>query len=282
MTDKCDGADYTQMLMEQVDKVAVIRMNRPQYRNAQSRILREELDDAFARCEHDDSVSVVVLTGVGDHFSAGHDLGTPDELRDRELRGYPTDARGRLRRFHELNVANTMRWRDFRKPTIAAVHGYTIFAGWLLASAMDVIVAADDTKFLPEFVQYFSMPWDVSSRKTKEILFQGRFVSAEEAREIGFVNQVVPRAELEDRVMELARRFAETDLLRLELTKEAINAAEDARGFRSNIEMSFLRWYMLSEAERAQLGEDGMTSDTTGRPRRPRVQRAFDRLKGRR
>ncbi|WP_214401278.1 enoyl-CoA hydratase-related protein [Pseudonocardia lacus] len=282
MTDRSGTADYTQIVLERVDKVAIIRMNRPQYRNAQSRILREELDDAFARCQDDDSVSVVVFTGVGDHFSAGHDLGTPEELRDRELRGFPTDARGRLRRMHEFNVANTMRWRDFRKPTIAAVHGYTIFAGWLVASAMDVIVAADDTTFLPEFVQYFSMPWDVNTRKVKEILFEGRFVSAQEAHEIGFVNRVVPRAELEDHVLELAHRFAETDLLRLEMTKEAINAVDDVRGFRSSIETSFLRWSMLSEAERAQVGEDGMTSDATGRPRRPRAQRAFDRLKGRR
>jgi enoyl-CoA hydratase len=282
MTDESATAGYTQIALERADKVAIIRMNRPQYRNAQSRILREELDDAFARCADDDSVSVVVFTGVGDHFSAGHDLGTPEELRDRELRGYPTEARGRLRRSHEFNVANTMRWRDFRKPTIAAVHGYTIFAGWLVASAMDVIVAADDTMFLPEFVQYFSMPWDVNTRKVKEILFEGRFVSAHEAHEIGFVNQVVPRAELEDRVLEMAHRFAETDLLRLELTKEAINAVEDTRGFRSSIEMSFLRWHMLSEAERAQVGEDGMTSDSTGRRRRPRAQRAFDRLKGKR
>ncbi|MCO1659708.1 enoyl-CoA hydratase-related protein [Pseudonocardia humida] len=282
MTDRSGAADYTQIVLEQVDKVAIIRMNRPQYRNAQSRILREELDHAFARCEADDSVSVVVFTGVGDHFSAGHDLGTPEELRDREVRGFPTDARGRLWRMHEFNVANTMRWRDFRKPTIAAVHGYTIFAGWLVASAMDVIVAADDTEFLPEFVQYFSMPWDVNTRKVKEILFEGRFVSAQEAHEIGFVNRVVPRAELEEHVLELAHRFAETDLLRLEVTKEAINAVDDVRGFRSSIETSFLRWSMLSEAERAQVGEGGMTSDASGRPRRPRAQRAFDRLKGKR
>jgi len=56
------------------------------------------------------------------------------------------------------------------------VHGYCIFGGWMLASAMDVIFAAEDAQFLPGFVEYFSTPWDMGPRRTKEILFEHRFV----------------------------------------------------------------------------------------------------------
>lgn len=284
MPDDLTNVTYQQLVLERHDRVAIIRMNRPRYRNAQSRILREELDDAFDRCRDDDSVHVVVLAGAGEHFSGGHDLGTPEEKRDQELRPYVDDFRGRYHRTYEFNVENTLRWRDFPKPTIAAVHGYCIFAGWMLAAAMDVVIAADDTKFLPELVQYFSMPYDVGARKTKEILFEGRFVEAEEARELGFVNRVVPRAELEAYVLDLAQRFADNDLYRLEMTKRAVNAATDAQGYRQAIEAGYMYWKLSSESERAAAGNAGTTVASDGhegRPRRPRAQRAFDNLRKR-
>ncbi|MCA9855372.1 MAG: enoyl-CoA hydratase/isomerase family protein, partial [Dehalococcoidia bacterium] len=74
--------DYTQIRYEMDGKVARLVLNRPQYRNAQSRVLLEELDDAFLRAGDDDEVNVIVLMGAGDNFSAGHDLGTPEELAD--------------------------------------------------------------------------------------------------------------------------------------------------------------------------------------------------------
>ena len=85
-----------------------------------------------------------------------------------------------------------IRWRDLPKPTIAEVHGYCIFGGWLIASAMDIIIASEDALFLPSLLQYFSVPWDIGVRKAKEILFQTRFVTAREACELGFVNSLFP------------------------------------------------------------------------------------------
>ena len=64
----------------------------------------------------------------------------------------------------------------------------------MFAAAMDLVVASDDAMFLPSLLQYFSIPWDVGVRKAKEILYQSRFVKAEEAEKLGFVNMVVPRA----------------------------------------------------------------------------------------
>ncbi len=177
---------YRQIRYEQEGRVARLVLNRPKYRNAQSRILIEELDDAYARAGKDESVGAIVLMGEGDHFSAGHDLGTPDELADREERPIGEGLRSRYRRSWDMNIDPTLRWRNIPKPTIAAVHGYCIFAGWIIASASDVVFAAEDAMFLPTNFQYFSVPWDLHVRKAKEILFESRFIDAHEAEELGF------------------------------------------------------------------------------------------------
>ena len=152
------------------DRVALVTFNRPEYRNAQSRVMLEGLDEAFELAVGDHDVRVIVLAGEGPHWSSGHDLGTPPEMADREARPWEGGLLGEWHRSYELNVANSLRWRETPKPTIAAVQGYCIYGGWIVASAMDLIVAADDAKFLPGHVQYFSVPWDLGVRKTKEIL----------------------------------------------------------------------------------------------------------------
>ena len=165
--------------------VAMVTLARPAYRNAQSRRLLEDLDAAFAAAVDDPDVRVILLEGEGEHFSSGHDLGTPDELADREARPYPSGVLGEQRRSWGLNVELTLRWRDLAKPTIAAVHGYCIYGGWMIASAMDLIVAADDAKFLPAHFQSFSVPWDLGVRRTKELLWLAEFVSGPHGRRAG-------------------------------------------------------------------------------------------------
>ena len=137
---------------------------------------------------------VVILAGEGEHFSSGHDLGTPEELADRKARPWPPGPRGDFQRSWSLYVESSLRWRDLPKPTIAQVQGYCIFGGYLIASVMDLIVAADDARFLPAHLQLFTAPWDLGVRKAKEILFENRFIDAEEALEIGLVNRVVTGA----------------------------------------------------------------------------------------
>jgi len=100
---------------------------------------------------------------------------------------------------------------------------------------MDLIVAADDARFLPALLQYFSIPWDMPPRKAKEILFQSRFLDAGEACRLGFVNMVVPRAELEAETTALANRIAESDRFTLRMVKWAVNSAQDAMGFSTAI-----------------------------------------------
>ena len=105
----------------------------------------------------------------------------------------------------------------------------------MFAAAMDLIVASDDAKFLPSLLQYFSVPWDIPPRMAKEILFQSRFIDAEEAHRLGFVNMVVPRAQLESETIALANRIAESDRFTLRMVKWAVNSAQDAMGYSTAI-----------------------------------------------
>src|SRR5690242_5382373 len=130
---------YTQLRYEKLDRVARVTLNRPRYRNAQSTVLLKELDRAFEQGMADDEVRVIVLAGAGEHFSAGHDLGTPEE-KENPASFYNTKGlRNRHIRSWELFLENTLRWRDLPKPTIAQVQGYCIFGGYMFASAMDLI-----------------------------------------------------------------------------------------------------------------------------------------------
>ena len=264
--------DYTQIRYEMDGKVARLVLNRPQYRNAQSRVLLEELDDAFLRAGDDDEVNVIVLMGAGDNFSAGHDLGTPEELADKEARPYQDGLRGRYKRSWELNVAKTLRWRNVPKPTIAAVQGYCIFGGWIISSACDVVFAASDAKFLPTNFQYFSVPWDIHPRKAKAILFESRFIDAEEAEELGYVDRIFAPEKLDEETMAYAHRVAENDPFQLRMIKMAVNQVQDTQGFGAHIQAAHSN-YMLSSSGEADPGY--ALKKPEGR-RRPMVQRAME------
>jgi enoyl-CoA hydratase len=233
-------ADYRQIIYRKEPPIAWVRMNRARCRNAQSLVLLEEMDDAFADGVKDDAIKVLIMAAEGDHFSSGHDLGTPEQKEDLKRRGYLETSKTlaytiNWRYFLEMGL----RWRDLPKPTMAAVQGFCVSGGWMLASQMDIIVAAEDALFLPAFSQYFSAPWEMGARKAKEILFQSRFVDAHEALELGMVNRVVPRPELESATAELAGRIAESDPFALRMTKLSINQMEDAMGLRLALEAAF-------------------------------------------
>ena len=266
---------YSQVLFEKVDRVGRITLNRPRYRNAQSTLLLKELDKAFGEAAADDDVKVIILAGAGDHFSAGHDIGTPDERSD--TRSY-LNTKGYGKRHigsWDLFLDNTLRWRDLPKPTIAQVQGYCIFGGYMFASAMDLIVAADNAMFLPSLTQYFSAPWDMSVRKAKEILFQSRFITPEEALRTELVNMVVPLADLERETMALAARIAETDTFTLRMLKFAINNAQDEMGFRTAVRNAHSHHYLtrVQDYARAERG------DAAPIKRLPGVEQALKKLR---
>lgn len=254
---------YTTLLQAQTGAVRTITTNRPDVLNAQSRLLLEELDDAFNRAVDDDSVRVIILAGAGKHFSAGHDLGSPQEMEDQKKTALEPGFKGEYRRIYDRFYENTMRWRDLPKPTIAQVQGYCIMGGMMIASACDLIVASDDALFADRavrwggaHVQYFSMPWELGPRKAKEFLFTGDFFTAQQAAATGFVNRVVPRAKLEEETMQLAQQIAERDPFALKFAKASVNETMDAQGFRAAMEGAFKN-YMMTIPHRMELGTYG-------------------------
>jgi enoyl-CoA hydratase len=254
---------YSTLLQAQDGAVRTITTNRPEVLNAQSRILLEELDDAFLRAVDDSSVKVIILAGAGKHFSAGHDLGSPEEMEDQKKTPLEPGFKGEYRRLWERFFENTMRWRDLPKPTIAQVQGYCIMGGMMIASACDIIIASEDAQFADRavkwggsHVQYFSMPWELGPRKTKEYLFTGDFIGAREAERLGLVNRVVPREKLEAETMAFAQRVAERDPYALKLAKASVNETQDAQGWKQAMENAFKN-YMLTIPHRIEMGTYG-------------------------
>lgn len=245
------------------DGVARITLNRPGTGNAQNVKLLYELDEAFNRAARDTSVRCIILCGAGKHFSTGHDLKdlTHDSVgRDHALTSQWGDVQtdtieGWLGWEHELYVDMCRRWRSIPKPMIAQVQGACIAGGLMLAWICDIIIASEDAVFQDPVVnigvlgvEYFAHVWEMGARKAKELLFTTDSWSAEEARQMGMVNHVIPNDQLADFVEEMARKIATKPTLAVKLTKQVINSALDAQGLQTSIDLAFA-YHQLNHAD---------------------------------
>ena len=215
--------------------IGVITLNRPAYRNAQGYRMLDEIDAAFDLARADEAVRVVVVRGAGGVFSTGHDLGTEEGMEYRRALGAKPGIQT-YDQFKRYNLDLLLKWRNFEKPTVAMVEGYCIYAGWMLAAAMDVVFAAEDAEFLAGMVEYMSIPWDIGVRRAKELIFESRFISAAEAAQYGLVNRVLPKADLERETMGWAARVAQNSPEVLRMGKLSMNKAQDAQGFSNAVE----------------------------------------------
>jgi enoyl-CoA hydratase len=259
------------VVYERRDQVALITMNRPRYRNAQNSAMTYALDDAFTRAVDDDAVSVIVLAGAGDHFSAGHDIGTPERDADTSFprRAAPwwdhtarTGADRRMARELEVYLGMCRRWREIPKPSIAMVQGACVAGGLMLAWVCDLIVAADDAFFADPVlrmgipgVEYFAHPWVLGPRFAREMLFTGDRFSAERAYQLGMVNRVAPRDGLAAETFALAERIARMPSFGLALAKRAVNLCEDQMGMRAGMDSVF-GLHHVAHAHNAETGAD--------------------------
>ncbi|MEU1790377.1 enoyl-CoA hydratase [Streptomyces sparsogenes] len=266
-------ADEQVVTYEVRGPVALVTVNRPEYRNAQNSKVTYALDAAFTRAVDDDAVKVVVLAGSGEHFSAGHDIGTPGRDIDRTFERKAviwwdhTDKQGadsRIARESEVYLGMCRRWREIPKPMIAMVQGACVAGGLMLAWACDFIVASDDAFFSDPVVrmgipgvEYFAHPWVMNPRAAKEFLYTGDRFSARRAHRLGMVNHVVPREELEATVFALAERISAMPRFGLALAKKAINQAEDLQGMRSGMDSVF-GLHHAAHAHNAEVGADSL------------------------
>jgi len=261
------------VLTQRCGAITRITMNRPEYGNAQNSAMTYALDDAFYAAAADDEVKVIILSGEGKHFSAGHDIGTPG----RDIgQSFPRraglwwdhvgkdGAESRLAREEEVYLGMCRRWREMPKPSIAMVHGACIAGGLMLAWVCDLIVASDDAFFADPVVrmgipgvEYFAHPWMLGPRFAKEALFTGDRFSAQRAYELGMVNRVVPRAELAETAFALADRIAAMPPFGLALAKRAVNQCEDLMGMRPGMDSVF-GLHHVAHAHNAETGADSL------------------------
>jgi enoyl-CoA hydratase len=229
--DTIDMSDV--VLYETNGPIATITLNRPDKLNALNTEVVLELDKRITQAGADDSIKVVLIAANGRAFSAGFDMN--DEVEDGTET--PLEWLPVLRR----DVDVTMRVWSCPKPTIAVVQGYCLAGGCEIAMACDMIIAAEDAKFGEPEIQYGSgpvtmlMPFILGQKKTNELLFTGDKINAEEALSLGLINKIVPGDELESVARELALRIAPTPLPVLQLTKQALNRAYEAKGLRTAV-----------------------------------------------
>jgi enoyl-CoA hydratase len=219
------------VVYERRGPIALLTLNRPDKLNAVNAQMVTELGEALDAAEADDRVRVVVLSGAGRAFSAGFDLDMGDGDGIEFLRG-------ELRKDFDV----IMRFWDFPKPTLAAVHTYCLGSGMEMAVACDITLAAEGCRFGAPEVKFGSgivaliLPWVIGLKQAKELLLTGDdHVSAERALAIGLINRVVPDGRHLDEALAMARAIAANDRVAVSLTKQAINRGAEIMGMRQGL-----------------------------------------------
>jgi enoyl-CoA hydratase len=255
------------------DGILRIMLAREKQRNAQSKQMLYEIDKALNAAMHDDDVRVVIVGADGPHFSAGHDLRDPGKVGEfgdpvMGVGGYERGGQeGHMAVEQEIYLGFCWRWRNMPKPIIAQVHGKAIAGGLMLIWPFDLIVASEDAQFsdpvLPfgvNGVEYFAHVWEVGHRKAKEMLFTGDAISAQEGKELGMINHVVPREELTDFTLALAEKVAKQPAMGLKLAKMAVNQSLDAQGMYNALQSAF-GLHHLGHANSRLLAQSGVKMD---------------------
>jgi enoyl-CoA hydratase/carnithine racemase len=196
------------ILVENVDGVAILTLNRPAQLNAMNGQLSSELYEAVTAAVADDEVGCIVVTGAGSRaFSAGGDI-HEQRLDDQRYTQAELDARGAVRARASYEIAACP------KPTIGMINGLAYGGAAVLASLLDMRVGCEHASFRFLAAAYgrinstWTLPNQVGWPVAKELLFSGRVVEAEEARRIGLLNHLVPCAELRDKTLWLGNMIA--------------------------------------------------------------------------
>jgi 2-(1,2-epoxy-1,2-dihydrophenyl)acetyl-CoA isomerase len=221
--------DSAHLLFDLREDVAVLTMNRPERLNALSRPMIDGAIAALERCIDDPAVGCIVLTGAGRGFCAGGDvtaMGDTSATADWTLE-QKVDRQRAIHRFAGLLHTSP-------KPTVAAINGACAGAGFGLALACDLRLAADSARFTTAFAKVgfsgdFGITWPlvrvVGEAKAKELLFLSDVLDAARALELGLVNRIAPATDLMPAVLELATRLARGPRTAYRYMKQNIDAA---------------------------------------------------------
>jgi enoyl-CoA hydratase len=206
------------VLYDKQDEIVTITLNRPEALNSINRQLRQELNEALAHFDRDDSARVAIITGAGRAFCAGRDL---------KERAADNAAGVQARAADSMGAENLAFFDHTWKPTIAAINGYAMAGGWAIAQMCDLRVAAEDAmmgitetrwSLLPPFAT--ALPKLIPMAAALELVMTAKPITAQRAYEIGFVNRVVPPAQLMEEARVLAQQITDNAPLSIRYFKE--------------------------------------------------------------
>jgi enoyl-CoA hydratase/carnithine racemase len=195
------------VLVDVVDQIATLTLNRPERRNAWTLQLANELSDALEQCDADDNVRVVVVTGAGSAFSVGADIGSGDLSHPGDGSTTPEDDR-------MPSVFPPM----LRKPVIAAINGDAVGAGITFSLLCDIRVLAQNARVgfvfvrrgvIPEMGAHLTLPRVVGLATALDLILSGRLLTADEAAGLGLCTHVTPAADVLSTALRIARELAE-------------------------------------------------------------------------
>lgn len=214
-------ADEQPLLVENVDGVATLTLNRPQQKNALNMPMRDALREAVQQIRADRTVRAVVLRGAGTDFCSGGDIRAMNVTEAEAGRNRMDDLHGWLSMLVDLD-----------RPVVAAIDGVAYGAGFSLALLADFVVASPRARFCMPFMKVglvpdcgalYTLPRVVGMARARDLVFSAREIGAEEARQIGAVFEIVPEDRLHGRARQLARSLAAASPVAFGLAKRALN-----------------------------------------------------------
>lgn len=220
---KIDPTQYEMLDVSVNDGIAAIAMNNPSRKNAINRRMHTELESVWDAVDADERVRVAVLSGVGDAFCAGIDLGGQHEQNQQGRQGRPR-TRGARRLFWNM--------LDCEKPIIAKVRGPAYGLGVNVALACDIVIASEEARFCDSHVRVGIAPGDggaalwpllIGFHRAKELIMTGDSIDGRRAAELGLINYCVAETELDARVDAMARKLADGAPLAISYGKLAVN-----------------------------------------------------------
>ena len=213
------------------DRVCTITLNRPEDLNPLSWQVLGEIDDTLETYRHDESVGVIVIEAAGKAFSTGYDLREEHWITSQYPANFPNRIDlSRDRDDVHIIVDYWMKMWRYPKPIIAKVQGDCLSGAGELLGVCDLAIVSERARFghpagrdlgIPPSIMFW--PMLIGYRKTKELLYTGKLISAHEAEKIGLVNEVVPHEELESRVTSVASHIARSPAENLSILKEVSN-----------------------------------------------------------
>ena len=225
-------SDQTPAIEFKIDKgVAVATMSRPKQRNAFSPEFLKSIHDIISNCRGNRDVSALILTGCDGVFSAGGDI--KGMVKRAQSGGQTPDyIRSRIYTLNEW----LQKFRNLEIPVIAAVDGPAYGGGLGLALCADFILASEQASFccvfcrigaIPDCGVLYTLPRMIGMQKAKELMYTGRPLDAEEAKDLGIVMEVYPAEDLQTAAMALARRMQDASPAAFAVTKRVTNQAFD-------------------------------------------------------